>query len=128
LLDIDDAPTPDLIVKLTDKPAEVRGTVRTDRSGKPVGGASVYAFSTDRALWVGNLPGLGARLRQVRASLDGSFVIRALVPGEYYLVAEDLPEPDWTDRKHLSILVERASRIRIGSAELLTQSLSIPDR
>ncbi len=71
----------DVVVTLTDKHAEVTGTVRDSRG--PVA-AAVIAFPIERERWV-NYGWSPTRLRSARSGSTGAYQLQSLPEGEYFL-------------------------------------------
>jgi protocatechuate 3,4-dioxygenase beta subunit len=113
---IESANLTDVAIELTDRPAEVTGTVRT-RAGLADPNAAVVLFPTDRSRW--SETRIGARMfRSVRPSKAGLFTLRPVLPGEYFIaaIAEDgtaaFPEPNF-----LEALAAGATTIKVGASE-----------
>lgn len=93
--DITDAPTEfadvpeprDLTVVLSDKGAEIRGTV-SDEKGLPSEDGVVMLFAADRKRWVS----WARSTRQVTLGRSGRFSIKLLRPDKYLIVALDPQE------------------------------------
>jgi hypothetical protein len=76
-----------VVVVLTDRPAEVSGTVTT-RDGAPDPTAAVMIFPRDPEAWID----FGANPRNIvmsRVDTSGRYVAKGLPPGEYLIVAVD---------------------------------------
>ena len=102
-----------MLLTLTDKQAEVTGTVR-DVSGRPVAGCAVVLFPPDRAQWI---PG-AYRIRAVTTSPDGGFTLRSLPPGDYLVAAAaDAEEGEWFDPMFLDGLVTSSMRLQLAEGE-----------
>jgi hypothetical protein len=117
------APIPDLVVTLTDRLAEISGTV-TDPAGHPVTAYRLVAFTTDKALWGTT----GRRLKApVSADPDGTFHISDLPPGEYFLAAvTDMEPSDLKDASFLAELAAQAIRLTLGEGEKKVQNIKVP--
>ena len=116
----------DVTIELTDRPAEVTGTVRS-RAGAPDSNAGVVLFPTDRTRWREIRP--GARMfRSARASKTGAFTLRPVLPGDYFIaaVADDataeFPEPGF-----LEALAAVATTVRVGAGEKPNVTLTTVD-
>jgi hypothetical protein len=116
------APIPDLVVTLTDRSAEISGTV-TDPAGHPVSAYRLVAFSTDKALWGTT----GRRLKApVSTDPDGTFRITDLPSGEYFLAAvTDMEPSDLKDASFLAELAARAIRLTLGEGEKKRQNIKV---
>jgi hypothetical protein len=117
------APVPDLVVTLTDRLAEISGTV-TDPAGHPVSAYRLVAFSVDKALW----GTAGRRLKApVSTDPDGTFRISDLPPGEYFLAAvTDMEANDLKDASFLAELAAQAIRLTLGEGEKKVQNVKVP--
>ena len=107
-------PIAGLTVTMTDRPTEITGTV-SDAAGRPTSEYSMFAFSTERALWT-------TAPRRVsgaaRLSSDGRYRISGLPPGEYYLTAmNDFDPAQLDDPSFLESLIPRAVKVVIGEGE-----------
>jgi hypothetical protein len=112
----------DLVMTITDHPSEVSGVVRTAQ-GQIDAGATVLWFTADKSLWVNH--GMSSRkLRSVRANEDGSFKVRGIPAGEYFLAA--LPDEEtgnWQNPSLLEAISRRAVRVSIADGEKRTQDI-----
>jgi hypothetical protein len=109
-----------IVVTLTDRPAEIVGTVR-NATGADVD-ASVLVFPTEPALWTGTLN--PRRMRSVRASKTGSYSVKGLPPGSYYVIAvPDEEASDWTDPRSLENLSRAATLVDVDKGSNKTQDL-----
>jgi protocatechuate 3,4-dioxygenase beta subunit len=116
----------DIVIELTDRPAEVVGTVRS-RAGLPDADAGVVLFPTDRRRWPEVR--VGARMfRSGRTSRTGAFSLRPVLPGEYFVAAvaddatSEFPEP-----RFLEALAGVATTVRVGVGEKLNATLTTVD-
>jgi hypothetical protein len=112
-----------VVITFTDAPTELNGTVR-DTAGNADPRASVIVFSTDQSMWVdtGAQP---RRLRQVRASQDGSYTVGGLPAGDYYVIAvEDATTAGWQDPAILNQLAREATTVRLADGATRTQALT----
>jgi hypothetical protein len=117
------APVPDLLVTLTDRLAEISGTV-TDPAGHPISAYRLVVFSADKALW-------GTTGRRLKAPVptdpDGTFRIGDLPPGEYFLAAvTDMEANDLKDASFLAELAAQAIRLTLGEGEKKVQNIKVP--
>ena len=115
------APIDDLVITMTDRPAEVTGSLQ-DASGRPATDYFIVVFPTDRTFWTP----LSRRVMQTRPALDGSYRMRGLPAGEYYLAAlTDIGNGETNDPKLLESLVPTASKIVVVEGKTTTQAFQI---
>jgi hypothetical protein len=111
-----------IVVTFTDRPTSLSGGVH-DQSGSADGDATVLIFPDETAMWkhYGQNP---RRLQSLRTARDGSYSIRGLPAGEYYVaaVAGDV-SLDWREPDFLQRLAGSASRVRLVEGESATQDL-----
>lgn len=102
----------DVLVEVTDRPAELTGTVRR-RAGSPDSDAGVVMFPTDRTRWSDVRP--GARVfRSARVSRTGTFSFKPVLPGEYFVAAiADDATAEFPDAKFLDALAAVANTVRV---------------
>jgi protocatechuate 3,4-dioxygenase beta subunit len=112
-------------VLLTNRLTEISGEV-TGANGSRVSSA-VVAFAVDRERWYP-----ASRFLQYATSPDGTFTIRGLPAGEYFLAAipqtKALDAGAWQDRAMLEALALRAARVSLGDEQRLAQNLQISSR
>jgi len=114
-LDVSNGDVTDLVVTMTDRPAELSGTVRTDR-GAPDTRARVFVFPAERARWT--QPSASRRLSSVSVSKDGAFTVSGLPAGDYFVVAVGSQViVNWQDAKNLDALSRVASRATVRDGE-----------
>jgi hypothetical protein len=112
-----------VILTITDRPSELRGTVR-DANGRVDPGAAVVLFTTLREVW-GATGRSNRRARMVRASEDGTFVIRGIPAGDYFLAAiPDEDAGDWPDVRLMETLSRASTRLTIADSERKSQDLT----
>lgn len=100
------------VITLTDRPAEISGTLQTGE-GEPAPGYVLVVFSADPQYWVAGT----RRTQQVRPDATGRFVARDLPAGDYLIAAvTDLEDGQWHDRVFLAELAA-SGPIRITLAE-----------
>jgi len=112
----------DIVITLTDHPTQVTGRITV--TGAPNKDATVILFPTDDRSWT--LHGLfPRRMRNVRASPDGSYALVNLPPGPYFVVALNSDETFdyWTDPAYLRKLSAVATRIDVRPSDIVTQDL-----
>jgi hypothetical protein len=111
----------DIVVTLTDRPSELAGTLQ-DARGRPATEYFVIAFPTDRAGWTP----VSRRIQSVRPASDGSFVIKGLPGGEYYLAALTDVEPgEWLSAEFLAQVMPVGVRVRVADGQRTSQILQI---
>jgi hypothetical protein len=113
----------DLVMTITDRPSELTGVVRSAQ-GQVDPGATVLWFTTDKSHWTNN--GISSRkLRSMRANEDGTFKVRGIPAGEYYLAAlPDEEAANWQNPALLEAISRRASRVNIADGEKRTQNIT----
>jgi Carboxypeptidase regulatory-like domain len=108
-------------VTYTDKPTGLTGVLK-DPGGRPATDYYVLVFSSDRRYWT---PG-SRRVRMTRPATDGSYSVKGLPPGEYYLAAPaDLETGEWNDPVLLEHLVRSSARVTLRDGETTTQNFRI---
>jgi hypothetical protein len=110
-----------VVVRLTSKPATLRGAVH-DANGAPATSGLVIAFPTSPAAW--DFVGFTAR-RFVSAPIapGGAYVLTQLPPGEYLLSAISAEDgAGWLNRDFLSAAAATATRVKVESGAI-TQDL-----
>ena len=104
-------------VVLTDQVTEVSGSV-SDGRGQSVADYSAMVFATDRRLWYD-----GSRFFQAsRPREDGTFSIRGLPPGEYFVAAVDRilgteADAEWQDPEFLDSVASRAQTLTLNEGQ-----------
>jgi protocatechuate 3,4-dioxygenase beta subunit len=116
----------DVVIELTDRPAEVTGTVR-NRTGAPDPNAGVVLFPTDRTRW--REVRAGARMfKNARASKTGAFSLRPVLPGDYFVAAiADDATAEFPEPKLLEALAAAATTIKVGVGEKPNVTLTTVD-
>ena len=105
------------IVTMTDTPATLTGRF-VDPAGRPAPDYYILVFSADRAHWI---PG-SRRVRTTRPATDGTFTIKGLLPGDYFLAAlPDLESGEWNDAALLEGLVNASAKVTLREGETTTQ-------
>jgi hypothetical protein len=111
-----------VVVTLTDKKAEIRGTVRTGAGPAP---AAVIAFPVNRDRWV-NFGLEPARFRTARSATNGEYLLSPLPAGDYFVIAVDLALIDaWADQKFLAAAAPLATRVSVKYGDVAVQNLSM---
>jgi protocatechuate 3,4-dioxygenase beta subunit len=115
-------------VVITDRVTDLSGTVVDDRA-RPVGGAMIIVFSSDRQQWYP----ASRYLRRATAVQDGAFALTGIAPGRYFVSAVTaIPAgagDAWQDPQFLESLIPGASTIDVGREKAaLTLRLRIHSR
>jgi len=116
-----DADISDAVITLTDRPTQFSGRM-VDGAGKPVTEFALLVFSAESRFW---LP-LSRRVVQTRPGSDGTFTVRNLPPGKYYVCAlSDIDPSQLTDPHFLEQLVPTAFAITLAEGENKRQDVKI---
>jgi hypothetical protein len=113
-----DRPADDLVITFTDRATELSGRVIA-ANGAPSADSYVIVFSASRDTWFPN----SRRVAAVRTRDDGTFSVRNLPPGDYFMTAADLDPGEWGDPQVLESLTVGAVRVSLTKAERKTQDL-----
>lgn len=115
-----------VVIEMTDRPAEVTGTVRT-RSGAEDSNAGVVLFPTDRTRWPEVR--IGARMfKSARTSKTGTFSLRPVLPGEYFVAAiADDATAEFPEPRFLEALAKIATTVKVGVGEKPSVALTVVD-
>jgi hypothetical protein len=106
---------------LTDRQSELNGTV-TDSQGRPLTEFTILAFPTDSTLWRPQ----ARQIMTARPDQNGTFQIRGLPPGEYFLaVIDPQQQGEWFDPAFLEQQTGDASRLTLLEGATRTQDLRI---
>jgi protocatechuate 3,4-dioxygenase beta subunit len=112
-----------LDVLLTNRLTEISGEL-IGADGRPVTNGAVVAFGVDRERWYP-----ASRFLEYAPASGGTYAIRGLPPGEYFLAAvrrtRDLDDGAWQDRAILDGLAVRATRVTLAEEQRLGQRLQI---
>jgi protocatechuate 3,4-dioxygenase beta subunit len=109
----------DVVVTFTDRPSDLSGKVLAP-AGAPPPDCYVILYSVDRAAWYPQ----SRRILSARPASDGAYVMRNVIPGEYFLAAvEDVEPSEWFDPEFLQRILPMATRITIGEGEKKVQDL-----
>jgi hypothetical protein len=112
----------DVVVRFTNTPNEIRGTIR-DASGKPAPDAAVVLFPADERLW-NSFPDIPASARLIR-TVSAEYRATFLPVGEYFVVAVDDAQLDgWPNARLAALLAAKATRVSVGPAQHLTVDLT----
>jgi hypothetical protein len=105
----------------TDRLTEINGSVSDDQS-VPVTEFTVLAFSTDASLW-------RAQSRQImtaRPDQTGTFKIRGLPAGEYFMATVDPAEQgEWFEPAYLDAHRQGATRVTLTDGDVKTQNFRV---
>ena len=113
---------PHVTVSLTDRPAEISGTL-FDELGRPAPEYAVVVFSTDRAHWA-SAPRRTSGV--VKLGSDGRFHVSGLPPGEYFLTAlADLDPAELGDAVVLEQLAAASLKLTLAEGERKVQDFKI---
>jgi Carboxypeptidase regulatory-like domain len=109
------------VLTFTDRHTEISGRLQT-ASGQPAPQYFIMVFPVDPALWQ---PG-SRRMTTTRPASDGTFSLRDLPAGDYWLAAlTDFEPTDWNDPALLTDVATHAVRITLGDGEKKVQNLRI---
>ena len=116
-----DADVSDVVVKFSDRPSGVEGTLHT-AAGTPASDYFVVVFSKDQTFW---RPG-SRRIAMARPNSAGAFTVRNLPPGDYLIAAlTDVEEGEWFDAGFLTELLPAGKAFVVRSGELTKEDLKI---
>jgi hypothetical protein len=108
-------------VTFTDKPAGLTGVLQ-ESGGRAATDYYILVFSSDRNHWT---PG-SRRVRMTRPATDGSYVVKGLPPGEYFLAAPaDLETGEWNDPALLEQLVRSSAKVTLREGEMTRRGFRI---
>jgi len=118
----------DLEIVLTSRAASISGSVSDGRS-QPVTDYLVIVFATSEKRWYRE----SRFLKYARAEPDGSFAVRGLPAGDYFVAAVDWMQPspgfgEWQDPEVLEALGRRASRVTLMDGERVQLALKLVPR
>lgn len=113
-----------MVLTMTDDHSQLVGSLTSDTVGADAD-YYVVVFPSDRNLWNSG----SRRMKSVRASSDGSFVLSNLPAGEYYVAAlEDIDGDEWKKGDFLSTAVSSSIKVQIRDGQTTTQSLKVGGR
>ena len=108
-------------IAFTDLQTQITGAV-TNEQGTPITDYTVLAFPTNPTYW----RPLSRHIMTARPDQTGTFTIRGLPAGEYYMATVDPTEQgEWFDAGYLEDHRVGASRIIVGEGESKTQDLRV---
>jgi len=111
--DVSDRPIGSIVVRFTDHPATLAGTVQAASRDDRLDDAIVVAMPVDRTRWIdyGKTP---RRLQRAVVSRDGGFSISGLPAGDYLVVAvHDDFVTDWRNPAFLETAAAVATRVSV---------------
>jgi Carboxypeptidase regulatory-like domain len=110
-----------VVVTFSDKVNEISGTVADDQN-VPVTEFTVLAFSTDSSVWRAQ----SRHIMTARPDQTGTFKIRGLPAGEYYLVTVDPAEQgEWFEPAYLNQHRQDATRLTLSDGDVKTQNFRV---
>jgi hypothetical protein len=110
-----------LTLVFTDKTSEVNGTL-TDDQGQPITEFTVLAFPTDNTLWRPQ----ARQIMTARPDQTGTYQIRGLPAGDYYVTAVDPSEQgEWFEPAFLDQHRTGAARVTLGDGDVKKQDFKI---
>jgi hypothetical protein len=113
--------TLDWTITFTDKPTGLRGVLK-DPGGRPATDYYILVFTSDRRY---RTPG-SRRVRMTRPGTDGSYSLKGLPAGEYYLATpSDLETGEWNDPALLEQLVSSSAKITLSEGEMTKKDFRI---
>jgi len=108
-----------VLIGLSDQPSVLTGTV-VDAGGQALPGQSVVVFSSSRQHWTSP----SRRVVHVRTGVDGSYEVRGMPDGEYYVAAiGDLASDDALTSEVFEGLALSATRVTIMDRSRTAQDL-----
>jgi protocatechuate 3,4-dioxygenase beta subunit len=115
---------PGLELTFTDQPSTLRGQVAA-RQGR-IEGAELMVFPVDETLWA-EFP-VGRRFRSVRLPAEGTFEVRNLPEGNYFVAAvRNAPSEfnAWVTPEFLATLARTARRVTVLEGQTTTQDVEV---
>lgn len=108
-------------ITFTDTPATLSGVFK-DRAGRAAADYFVLVFPADRQLWTAG----SRRIRTARPATDGTFSIKGLPAGQYFLAAlADLESGEWNDPTLLEQLERSSVKVMLRDGETTTQNFEV---
>ena len=112
-----------LVVTFTDRSTEISGMV-ADLKSQPDTGALVVVMPADSQAWRESITP-SRRVRSVRTTTTGSYSLKDLPPGEYFIAAvSDASVDNWQEPKTLELISRVATRITLGEGGTVSQRLT----
>jgi hypothetical protein len=120
-LEVTGSDVSNVVLKFTDRPAELAGTVR-DESRAVVTAGTVLLFPTNDRTWT-DYGTSSRRFRSAVLGTTGTYKFAAVADGDYFVVAiHELP-PEWQDPVFLEKAAAAATRLTIVEGDRKTQDL-----
>ena len=111
----------DALLTFTDRPAELSGLLQ-DPSGRPAPDYYIVVFASDRTHWSPQ----SRRIRAMRPSAEGRFIVRNLPAGEYLIAAvTDIEDGEWMDPSVLQQLSTVSMKLTIADGEKKSQDIQV---
>ena len=111
----------DVVLTYTDRAAELSGALQ-DPAGRPAPEYYIVVFAADRAFWIPQ----SRRVRAIRPSADGKYVVRNLPAGDYLIAAvSDIEDGEWGDPAVLQRLAGASMKVQIVEGEKKVQDIQI---
>jgi hypothetical protein len=109
-------------IVLSDRSTEISGTVR-DNKNAPMAALTVIAFTADQQFWRAQ----SRHITTSRTDAAGAFRLRALPPGDYFVIATDnVEQGEWFDPAYLDQAKAGATRLTLSEGEKKVQDLRGP--
>ena len=125
VIELDIADLTDIEIRVSRATAELSGIVR-DRQARLTSTATVYLFPRDRRLWADLGPTV-QRLRAVQPSGDGSYIMRGVPPGEYFVAAlSGGARENWRHVTALEELATTAQTVALSARGRGSVALTLP--
>ncbi len=133
-IDVTDTPMPlgtkdqsvnDLEIVVTNRVTDVTGSV-TDARGQPVDDYTAIVFSVDAQRW----HRFSRYIAFARAPQDGTFHVRGLAPGEYYVAAVDRMHGteglgEWQDPAFLKSIAPKGAKVTLSEGQTLSVGVKL---
>lgn len=120
--DVKPGDAPDAVITYTDLRSEISGTV-LNTAGAAAPQYVLVVYSADQRHWIPS----SRRTQEVRAGVDGRFVVRNLPPGDYFISAVDDIEPgESNDAAFLAgLAAHQPIRVSLGPGEKKVQDIRV---
>jgi carboxypeptidase family protein len=111
----------DALLTFSDRPAELSGSLQ-DPSGRPSPDYYIVVFAADRTHWSPQ----SRRIRAMRPSAEGRFIVRNLPAGEYLIAAvTDIEDGEWMDPNVLRQLSTVSMKLTLADGEKKSQDIQV---